>query len=573
MHSAPPQTLADRWQLIELLGKGAMGEVWRGRHVVLGHEAAIKLMRPDAAADADLVSRFRREARIAAQVRHRNLVRVEDLGNAPDGRPFLVMELLRGESLQHLMDRVQKVERNTAVRFVAHVGAACDVAHAAGIVHRDLKPDNCFVVIDEDGIPQVKVLDFGVAKVADGVFKTTHGAMTGSHALLGTPVYMSPEQARGEADLDGRSDLWSLAVIAYEMLTGRLPFAAENISQLLYSILAAPIPPPSTFDPSIDARIDSWFAVALDRDRTRRFQSGRELATTFAQALGVTLGSASLTPPALPAAGSGVPFSPMGPTVAQPMSIPPQRPQHPGMSAATMAAPTSQLDVDTRRFAERPGSMRPPAYAAPSMPPPAYQPSYAPQASPAPQLLRTEAMPLVTPAMAQGFHPSQQPGMHGHSGFGPMPQYPHAPPTSGGSSRLGVWMLALGILAGMLVTATIVLAQRRANRRAAITQHQQANNVVIPTPVQLQTPPPTAIENRAPVATPDVVTGAAPQAPTPPTGSPHNSRTARPHASNESAPSHPAQTDDPPTPAATTHSTHAPPTGETPAGEQQFDGP
>src|SRR6266540_2200255 len=139
----PHQTLlSDRWQLVEFIGEGAMGEVWRGRHVVLGHEVAIKLMRTGAASDYELTVRFLREARIAAQLRHKNLARVKDYGTTVDGRPYLVMELLRGQTLGKVLAQGRKPDWQTVALVAHHVGSACDVAHAARIVHRDLKPDN-----------------------------------------------------------------------------------------------------------------------------------------------------------------------------------------------------------------------------------------------------------------------------------------------------------------------------------------------------------------------------------------------------------------------------------------------
>ncbi|MEI8257746.1 MAG: protein kinase, partial [Deltaproteobacteria bacterium] len=472
MPAAPSQILADRWQLVEFLGQGAMGEVWRGRHAMLGHDAAIKLMREDAATDVELVQRFKREARIAAQLRHRNLVRVEDFGTGDDGRPFLVMELLRGESLGAFMERTGRVDRATAARVALHIAAACDTAHAAGIVHRDLKPDNCFVVTDDDGSPLVKVLDFGIAKVTDGIFKTSSGALTGLHAVLGTPMYMSPEQARGQADLDGRSDLWSLGIIVYEMLTGRLPYTAVNITQLLYAVLSAPIPPPSLFDPMLGHGIDAWFARALDRDRTHRFQSGREMVMALRSVLGVPVGPAGLTPPSLPA------------DLSQPARTTPPRP------------------IDTLNFAETPrvvsayppapASMRPPA--PPSMRPPFYG-SLPPSGPPAPVSMpptgynvALASTAYASPSAPGLSHPGGAPYAHtrtepieippggfvpGSSGFQRIPIVPGqtgpyraqqaAPAPS--QSRLFVLLLAIGIAAGMMFTAAIVLAKRRAHHR------------------------------------------------------------------------------------------------------------
>ncbi len=284
------RTLTERWELTERLGSGAMGEVWRGRHLVLGHEVAVKLMKRDASRDQQLVARFVREARIAAQLRHRNIARVEDFGTTPESagnRPFLVMELLRGDSLETLLEARGRLDLATVAVVARHVGAACDVAHAAGIVHRDLKPANCFLVRDDDGTPLVKVLDFGVAKVADGLLTTQHGLDPGAgFALIGTPVYMSPEQAQGDAQLDGRSDLWSLGVMLYELVTGHLPYTAETLPGLLCQIVSADVTPPRTHDPELPPAFDAWAKRAFCREREGRFQRGKEIADAFIEALG-----------------------------------------------------------------------------------------------------------------------------------------------------------------------------------------------------------------------------------------------------------------------------------------------
>ncbi|MFO0626144.1 MAG: protein kinase [Polyangiales bacterium] len=268
--------ISDRWELTERIGSGAMGEVWRGRHRVLGHAVAVKVMKRDASRDQSMVARFLREARIAAKLRHRNVARVEDFGTTPEAKPFLVMELLQGTSLEDLIERGERPSRARALTVARHVGAACDVAHAEGVVHRDLKPANCFLVVDEDGADLVKVLDFGVAKVSDGLLATQHAP--GGFALIGTPVYMSPEQARGDEVLDGRSDLWSLGVMIYELLTGALPLQGDSLPMLLLAIQTHDPTPPSAHDPTLPPSVDAWTARALARDPARRFRTGREMA-------------------------------------------------------------------------------------------------------------------------------------------------------------------------------------------------------------------------------------------------------------------------------------------------------
>ena len=275
--------LNDRWEMLEAIGTGAMGDVWRGRHRVLGHEVAIKLMKLSAARDENLVARFVREARIAAQLRHRHIARVEDFGTTADGLPFLVMELLKGESLEDRLQAHGRVDPYLALTVARHVGAACDAAHAAGVVHRDLKPSNCFLVTEE-GAPVVKVIDFGVARWADGMKLTLndgdHGPM-----LLGTPSYMAPEQIAGDANIDGRADLWSLAAMLYELLTGRLPFEAGSLPGLFFAITTGTAPPPSGYVPTLGPGVDAWAVQAFARDREERYSSGQALAERFAEAL------------------------------------------------------------------------------------------------------------------------------------------------------------------------------------------------------------------------------------------------------------------------------------------------
>lgn len=379
-----------------------MGEVWHGRHAQLGHDVAIKLMKQDAAQDQNLVGRFRREARIAAQLRSKYIVRVEDYGTTSDGRPYLVMEFLRGQTLAALLQKTPRPDRAFVARVVQHIASACDVAHPAGIVHRDLKPENCFVVQDDDGSPLVKVLDFGVAKVTDNVFVTQSGVVTGSHALLGTPVYMSPEQARGEPNIDGRSDLWSLAVITYEMLTGRIPFDVGSLAQVLYAVLAGAIPPPSTMDPMLPRAVDAWAHRALNRDRAQRFSTGRELSAALAQSLGL----ARVTPAELQWSAS-------------PSSIGTDR---------TVAVTASE-------------SHYPPSMSAPPAGPMSYAPLHMPTAAPAPNEALTWSgagggaplvhapMPLPAAAIPVA-HPSMYPpGYPAHPGVTAHPAYatqPHA---------------------------------------------------------------------------------------------------------------------------------------------------
>lgn len=347
MTESASRPISDRWELTARIGSGAMGEVWRGRHRVLGHDVAVKVMKRDASRDQQLVARFLREARISAQLRHRNIARVEDFGTTPEGKPFLVMELLSGVTVEDLIERGARVERARVLTIARHVGAACDVAHAQGIVHRDLKPANCFLLRDEDGADLVKVLDFGVAKVSDGLLATQHAP--GGFSLIGTPVYMSPEQARGDAEVDFRSDLWSLGAMLYELLTGALPFQGETLPHLLLEIQSARPLPPSGIDPTLSPSVDAWAARALAREPAQRFQSGRELAETLAIAL-----AGSLEPPR-PHIG---PIA-WAPTASLPATPPPPAPLVASAAAPVTLAPTQPMRAVDASLAPRPVALPP----------------------------------------------------------------------------------------------------------------------------------------------------------------------------------------------------------------------
>ena len=213
------------YELVDLLGKGAMGRVFRARHVLLGREVAIKVLNPDLAARPDIVDRFFREARVVNDIDHEHIVEVTDFVESP-GLAYLVMELLDGQSLRDLVK--QKGRKYPPLRrtlgIMAQVCEALEAAHAKGVVHRDLKPDNVFVT----QLGRAKLLDFGIAKLKPEL--SLVGTATRTGALVGTPQYMSPEQAMGRrgSELDGRADLYSLGVVLYEMVTGRLPFESDT---------------------------------------------------------------------------------------------------------------------------------------------------------------------------------------------------------------------------------------------------------------------------------------------------------------------------------------------------------
>ncbi|HVJ17787.1 MAG TPA: serine/threonine-protein kinase [Polyangiaceae bacterium] len=284
--------VAARYQLLRKLGEGGMGSVWLAHDLSLDARCALKLIDHDKRSDPEVRLRFAREARAAAQVRSTHVVDVFDHGEW-EGVPFIAMEYLVGEDLGERLERCGRLDADTTYRVVAQVARALTRAHAAGIVHRDLKPENVFLVREEEG-ELCKVLDFGIAKF-DSYSLKDHATKSGS--LLGTPCYVSPEQARGEP-VDHRSDLWSLAVIAFHCLTGRLPFQSQGLGLLLAQVIYARLPLPSEIDPALPAALDAWWLRAASRDPEQRFQSARDLA----EGLGSALGAAPLpsTPSSFP---------------------------------------------------------------------------------------------------------------------------------------------------------------------------------------------------------------------------------------------------------------------------------
>ena len=296
-----PRVLAGRYSLLHLIGRGGMGAVWTGKHLSLGTAVAIKLLEPRLAASEALRARFLREARAAATLKSANVVQILDHGM--DGEtPFIVMELLEGESLGTRLRRLTKLAPEEVARIFAGVGRAISRAHKAGIVHRDLKPDNIFLARDEDGGEIVKVVDFGIAKIVEG--EGLGDVSTDTGTMMGTPHYMSPEQARGMKDLDKRVDTWALGVIAFECLIGRRPFNADAFGELVIRICLDPLPVPSEHGP-VPTGFDAWFERATRRPIGERFQTVSELMVSLEDVL--TPGRHAFVDPPTDAQGSGSP--------------------------------------------------------------------------------------------------------------------------------------------------------------------------------------------------------------------------------------------------------------------------
>jgi len=227
------ERVVDRYELVRELGVGGMGAVWAARDVQTDETVALKTLLPDMLKIPDVVRRFLREARAAMAVNHPNVVRIREVVMAGE-EPVIVMDYLRGESLKARLDRERRMALHEFATLFVPVVSALGTAHASGIVHRDLKPDNIFLVKQPDGVEDPRVVDFGIAKLTaiDGDAQKS-GHLTTTGAVLGTPYYMSPEQVFGDKNIDHRTDIWSLGIMAYECLAGRRPVDGENIRQNL----------------------------------------------------------------------------------------------------------------------------------------------------------------------------------------------------------------------------------------------------------------------------------------------------------------------------------------------------
>lgn len=276
------QVIAGKYELVRLIGKGAMGEVWAATHNSLGGEFAIKLVRPsDDIEDETAAGRFQLEAQVSAKLsrKTRHIVSVSDHGEE-NGLAYLVMELLDGESLEARLKNKGEMTVAETVAMVMQVARALGIAHAEGIFHRDLKPANVFFTRDEDGKLLVKLLDFGIART-EKPMRTKSPFATGKDMVLGTPSYMSPEQARGLAALDYRCDLWALAVVAYEALTRRIPWEGTTVEDIFLSICTHRVVPIMTVRDTLPPETEGVFAKAFAPKLDDRYALASEMSEAF----------------------------------------------------------------------------------------------------------------------------------------------------------------------------------------------------------------------------------------------------------------------------------------------------
>jgi len=272
--------LGGKYVLVRRIALGGMGQIWIARNEMTGADVALKVLRADIDKRIQVEQRFRHEARLGAMLSHRNIVRIFDLVEEPDGSLVLVMELLRGETLRRHLKKKGPLHADEAIAIMLPVLSALEHAHEMGVVHRDIKPANIFLAVDPDGHVTPKLLDFGIAKVP----QAAGGVQTLDGRVLGTPRYMSPEQIRSETTIDARSDIFSLGAVLVEVLTGHSPFVAETPSASLASVLETLLDP----DPRIDPRVWLVLQRALAKRPYERYPDCAELSQALRDAVGVS---------------------------------------------------------------------------------------------------------------------------------------------------------------------------------------------------------------------------------------------------------------------------------------------
>jgi serine/threonine-protein kinase len=291
------RVLGNRYEIRDCIGSGGMGAIYAARRIHIGDTVAVKVLRPEVVQDTQSRERFQREARAAAKLHHPNAVVVHDFGQDADGTTYIVMELLEGRSLREVLNDERTIDPKRAVSIAKQACAAIEAAHRLGIIHRDIKPDNIILLDSHDGVPHVKILDFGIAKLLDRTNDTggIDPTLTQVGTVIGTPNYMSPEQCQGEP-LDARSDVYSLGIVLYEMLTGVQPFTAKNSTGIVIKHVTEKPRPLVAVNPFISEAVERVVLKALEKKPEARQQSALDLAREFEAAVNQPIQPKSFAP-------------------------------------------------------------------------------------------------------------------------------------------------------------------------------------------------------------------------------------------------------------------------------------
>jgi serine/threonine-protein kinase len=437
---APGALLAGKYEVARVLGRGGMGVVVQARHLRMEKDVALKILLPALRDQPEIVARFEREGRAAAQLHGAHVAQVLDVDTLEDGLPFIVMELLLGEDLAEVLHQRGPLPVRDAVGYVLEVCSAMAEAHRAGIVHRDLKPNNLFV--DRQGAkPVLKVLDFGISKVTSDV----SASMTATATAFGTPLYMSPEQVRSAKSVDGRADIWSLGVVLYELLTGIPPFAAESPTAILAAIIADAPVPVTERRPDLPKPLADAVMRTLEKSPAARFPDVESFAAALAPFGPEGDGAIAIAPPA-PARPPAAPGLSLVPAVtastnvsSQPVATTVPRAPAPSFAPVVMgvllafAAGAFIFMAVRRRLPPPVAHVDSAIHASPSPPAPDVTPTPSavePVTTATPTVAPVATPPPVAPSLIRPAPTSKPVGPPDHSATASVPRAPEPRPTA-----------------------------------------------------------------------------------------------------------------------------------------------
>ena len=377
--------LKETYRIEQLLGRGGMGAVYLATHLRLGSKVAVKLLLSGISGNPEVQHRFRREAKVAMDLSDENIVHIHDYDVTREGTPFIVMEYLEGEDLADMLRREAPLHLERAVDIARQIGSALSAAHGQGVVHRDLKPENIFLKRRANGEETVKVVDFGIAKILN-----SDSMVTRTGALMGTPLFMAPEQARQESTIDGRADIFSFGCILYTMLSGQLPFYGEKYAQVLLQIISRHPPPLRSMVPLLPRDVEAVVHQALAKDPAERFQSVDLMMHALSKAAGLSWGTAEEYVETVVTGEPAGLASPQRSAFGFAETIPPG-----AATPATMDLEPSWGQITGPREA-RPAMLDPGS--APTLAPPTLPPDAAPPAAQPPMAELMEMPPVTMPA-------------------------------------------------------------------------------------------------------------------------------------------------------------------------------